>query len=130
MTTPIDLNAALASFDELWSPRVAAQVNDYDVRIAKVAGEHMWHTHDHTDEFFLVLDGELHIAIADGPQRAERVVVLPRNSLFVVPRGIAHKPSSESGASLLMFEPTGTLSVGDGGEPVPDHIDATTGHAL
>jgi mannose-6-phosphate isomerase-like protein (cupin superfamily) len=130
MTAPIDLTSALASFDALWSPRIAARINDYEVRIAKVAGEHMWHTHADTDEFFLVLDGELHIALADGPQAAERVVVLPRNSLFVVPRGVAHKPFSDTGASLLMFEPAGTSSVGDTTEPVPDHIDATTGHEL
>jgi hypothetical protein len=63
---PIDLAVALAGFDQLWSPRIVTRVNDYDVRIAKVAGEHVWHVHDHTDEFFLVLDGELRIALRDG----------------------------------------------------------------
>jgi mannose-6-phosphate isomerase-like protein (cupin superfamily) len=125
---PIDLTAALASFDALWSPRIVTSVNDYDVRIAKVAGEHVWHTHDTTDEFFLVLDGELTIAMRDGA--GERGVTLPKGSVFVVPRGVEHKPSAAEGASILMFEPTGTSTVGDRHDEVPDHVDATTGHRL
>jgi mannose-6-phosphate isomerase-like protein (cupin superfamily) len=121
---PIDLAAALASFEQLWSPRIVASVNDYDVRVAKVRGEHVWHTHDHTDEFFLVLAGTLVISLRD------RDVVLPQGSVFVVPRGVEHKPSSDDGASILMFEPTGTLTVGDSHDEVPDHVDATTGHRL
>ncbi|MCI4066652.1 cupin domain-containing protein [Micromonospora sp. R77] len=125
---PIDLAAALTRFDQLWSPRIVTRVNDYDVRIAKVAGEHVWHTHDHTDEFFLVLEGELRIALRDQP--AEREVVLPRGAVFVVPRGVAHRPSSAGGASILMFEPSGTSSVGDRHDDVPAQVDATTGHPL
>jgi mannose-6-phosphate isomerase-like protein (cupin superfamily) len=116
---------------------VGGRVNDYDVRIAKVAGEHVWHAHDDTDEFFLVLDGELTIALRGSPHPGtgatatrERHVVLPRGSVFVVPRGTDHKPSSTGGASILMFEPSGTLTVGDRHDPVPDHVDATTGHEL
>ncbi|GAA4566472.1 cupin domain-containing protein [Micromonospora coerulea] len=125
---PIDLSAALARFDQLWSPRIVTRVNDYDVRVAKVAGEHVWHAHDDTDEFFLVLDGELRIALRDGV--AEREVVLPRGAVYVVPRGVEHRPSAPGGASILMFEPSGTSSVGDRHDPVPDHVDATTGHRL
>ncbi|WP_199515291.1 cupin domain-containing protein [Nucisporomicrobium flavum] len=124
MTEPISLATALASFDELWSPRIVTSVNDYDVRVAKVHGEHVWHTHDHTDEFFLVLEGELRIALRD------REVVLAKGDVFTVPRGTEHKPSSVDGAAILMFEPTGTLTVGDRHEEVPGHVDATTGHAL
>ena len=124
MTEPISLTTALASFAELWSPRIVTRVNDYDIRVAKVRGEHIWHTHDHTDEFFLVLDGELTIALRD------RTVVLHRGDVFTVPRGTEHKPSSEGGASILMVEPTGTVTVGDQHEDVPDHVDATTGHIL
>ncbi|MEV0726692.1 cupin domain-containing protein [Micromonospora purpureochromogenes] len=127
---PIDLAVALAGFDQLWSPRIVTRVNDYDVRIAKVAGEHVWHVHDHTDEFFLVLDGELRIALRDGDGDAERTVVLPRGAVYVVPRGTPHRPSSVAGASILMFEPSGTSSVGDRHDEVPAHVDATTGHAL
>jgi mannose-6-phosphate isomerase-like protein (cupin superfamily) len=125
---PLDLKSALATFDALWSPRILTKVNDYDVRLAKVAGEHIWHAHDNTDEFFLVLDGELTISLRDG--EGERDVVLPQGSVFVVPRGVEHRPFSPEGASLLLFEPTGTLSVGDRHDDVPDHVDATVGHSL
>ncbi|GAA0596691.1 cupin domain-containing protein [Streptomyces crystallinus] len=125
---PLALARALASFDALWSPRIVTRVNDYDVRVAKVEGEHIWHVHDHTDEFFLVLDGELHIALRE--DGGERTVTLPTGSVFTVPRGTEHKPSAPSGASLLLFEPSGTLSVGDRHDEVPDHVDATTGHTL
>ncbi|MGP3926484.1 cupin domain-containing protein [Streptomyces sp. 8N616] len=132
LTEPIDLRAALATFDALWSPRIVTRVNDYDVRIAKVAGEHVWHVHADTDEFFLVIDGELDIALRDGGAEgaAERVVTPARGAVFVVPRGTEHKPSSAAGASILLFEPTGTPTVGDRHDPIPDHVDATTGHAL
>lgn len=127
---PISLQAALDRFDRLWSPRIVTQVNDYDVRIAKVGGEHIWHSHADTDEFFMVLEGELSIALRDAEGEDERVVVLPRGAVFVVPRGVEHKPFSPAGASLLMFEPTGTSTVGEQHDPVPGHIDATTGHRL
>ncbi|MEC4019949.1 cupin domain-containing protein [Streptomyces sp. H27-D2] len=135
---PLLLQTALATFADLWSPRIVTRVNDYDVRIAKVAGEHIWHAHENTDEFFLVLEGELDIALRDGEAdggptgagRGERVVTLPQGAVFVVPRGVEHRPASAAGASILLFEPTGTPSVGDRHEPVPDHIDVTIGRAL
>jgi mannose-6-phosphate isomerase-like protein (cupin superfamily) len=125
---PIALSAALASFTDLWSPRIVTAVNDYDVRVAKVEGEHVWHVHDHTDEFFLVLDGELHISLRETD--GERTVVLPKGSLFTVPRGTEHKPYAPVPSAILVIEPTGTLTVGDRHDDVPDHVDATTGHAL
>ncbi|QKW20952.1 cupin domain-containing protein [Kitasatospora sp. NA04385] len=125
---PISLAHALASFDALWSPRVVTRVNDYDVRIAKVGGEHVWHVHEDTDEFFLVLDGELRISLRE--TGGERAVRLPQGSVFTVPAGTWHRPSSASGAAILMFEPTGTSSVGDRHDEVPAQVDATTGHAL
>ncbi|GAA3929703.1 cupin domain-containing protein [Actinomadura viridis] len=125
---PISLDEALASFDALWSPRIVTNVNDYDVRVAKVEGEHVWHVHDDTDEFFLILDGELHISLRE--PSGERTVRLPRGSVFTVPRGTEHRPYAPGGASLLLFEPNGTPSVGDRHDEIPDHVDATTGHAL
>ncbi|WPO76087.1 MULTISPECIES: cupin domain-containing protein [unclassified Streptomyces] len=125
---PIALDQALASFDALWSPRIVTTVNDYDVRVAKVEGEHLWHVHDDTDEFFLVLGGELRIGLRE--PAGERTVTLPRGSVFTVPRGTEHKPSAPDGARILLFEPTGTSTVGDRHEDVPAHVDATTGHAL
>lgn len=127
-TEPVALSQALGSFDALWSPRIVTRVNDYDVRVAKVAGDHVWHVHDDTDEFFQVLEGELLIALRE--DGGERTVTLPRGSVFVVPRGVWHKPSSAQGAALLLFEPSGTLTVGDRHDEVPGHVDATTGHAL
>jgi mannose-6-phosphate isomerase-like protein (cupin superfamily) len=128
MTEPVNLTAALASFTEIYSPRIVARVNDYDVRIAHAEGDHVWHVHEHTDEFFLVLDGRFDVALRQGGD--ERTVELRAGDVFVVPRGTEHKPSSPGG-SILMFEPTGTVTTGDrhDGE-VPDNVDSTTGHEL
>ncbi|WP_369205501.1 cupin domain-containing protein [Streptomyces sp. PU-14G] len=125
---PITLAQALSSFDALWSPRIVTRVNDYDARVAKVKGDHVWHVHEDTDEFFLVLDGELRIALRE--DGGERTVTLPTGAVFTVPRGTEHKPSAPEGAAILLFEPTGTSSVGDRHDEVPAHVDATTGHAL
>lgn len=131
-STPISLDKALASFDALWSPRIVTRVNDYDVRVAKVEGEHLWHVHEDTDEFFLVLEGELQISLREpaGEPTGERTVVLPRGAVFTVPRGTEHKPYAPARAAILMFEPSGTSTVGDRHDEVPDHVDATTGHSL
>ena len=92
-SAPINLADALASFDDIYSPRIVGRVNDYDVKIAHAKGEHVWHVHDDTDEFFLVLDGQFDIAMRDA-QGAETTVVLRKGEIFVVPRGVEHKPSS------------------------------------
>ena len=127
--TPTNLSEALASFDEIYSPRIVARVNDYDVRIAHTRGEHIWHVHSDTDEFFLALDGQFDIALRDA-DGTERTVSLRRGDVFVVPKGIEHKPSSPGGA-IMMFEPTGTATTGDRHEgAIPDHVDSTTGHEL
>ena len=129
-TKPVNLSEALASFDEVYSPRVAARVNDYDVKIAKAKGEHVWHVHDATDEFFQVLDGQLDISLRDADGN-ETTVVLRQDDVFVVPRGLMHKPSSSPGCSVLMFEPSGTSGTGDQHEgEIPAHVDTTTGHEL
>ncbi|MGH8826329.1 MAG: cupin domain-containing protein [Jiangellaceae bacterium] len=127
-TEPLSLDAALASFDAIWSPRIVAQINDYDVRVAKVRGDFVWHVHEDTDEFFLVLDGTFDIALRE-PGHAECTVRLNRGDVFVVPRGAEHRPSS-SGASILMFERTGTSNTGDRHDDIPDYADSTTGHGL
>jgi mannose-6-phosphate isomerase-like protein (cupin superfamily) len=128
-TDPVNLTAALASFDEVYSPRIVARMNDYDVRIAHTEGEHVWHVHEDTDEFFLVLDGRFDVAIRDA-DGAERTVVLHKGDTFVVPKGTEHKPSSPGG-SILMFEPSGTSTTGDRHEgEIPGHVDSTTGHEL
>src|ERR1700751_3530985 len=92
---PVNLTEALASFDDIYSPRIVTRMNDYDVRIAHAKGEHLWHVHDDTDEFFLVLAGQFDIALREGG--AERVVSLRAGDVFVVPKGTEHKPSSPGG---------------------------------
>ena len=124
-----NLTNALASFDDIYSPRIVGRVNDYDVKIAHTKGEHVWHVHDDTDEFFLVLDGQFDIAMRDA-QGAETTVVLREGEIFVVPRGVEHKPSS-TGADILMFEPSGTVSTGDSHEgDIPANVDSTSGREI
>ena len=126
---PVNLTAALASFDDVYSPRIVARMNDYDVRIAHARGEHLWHAHADTDEFFLVLDGRFDIALRDA-DGTERTVELRQGDVFVVPKGTEHKPASPGG-SILMFEPSQTVTTGDWHEgEIPGHVDSTTGHEL
>ena len=124
---PVNLADALATFEDVYSPRIVAQVNDYAVKIAHVAGPHMWHSHEDSDEFFLVLDGHFEVAMRGADGTIEEVT-LHAGDTFVVPRGVEHKPSS-SGGSILMFEPSGTVSTGDAPD-IPTHLQSTTGHEL
>ena len=126
---PVNLKAALESFSDVYSPRIVARMNDYDVRIAHAEGEHVWHVHDDTDEFFLVLDGRFDIALRDA-DGGESTVVLQTGDVYVVPKGTEHKPSSPGG-SILMFAPAGPLTTGDrhDGE-IPANVDSTTGTPL
>ncbi len=128
VSPPVSLSQALASFSDIYSPRIVGRVNDYDVRIAHASGEHVWHVHEDTDEFFLVIDGTFDVSVReDGQERTEH---LRAGDIFVVPRGVEHKPSSAGGA-ILMFEPSGTLTTGDRHEgDIPSHVDSTTGHDL
>jgi mannose-6-phosphate isomerase-like protein (cupin superfamily) len=129
VSPPVNLTKALASFTDNYSPRIVARVNDYDVRVAHALGDHVWHVHDDTDEFFLVLDGRFDVSLRD-PDGGERTVQLRAGDTFVVPRGTEHRPSSPGG-SILMFEPTGTSSTGNHHEgEVPDHVDSTVGRDL
>jgi mannose-6-phosphate isomerase-like protein (cupin superfamily) len=129
MASKINLSEALASFDDNYSPRIVGRVNDYDLKVAHTKGSHVWHTHEHTDEFFLVIDGQFDITLRE-PDGTERSVELHAGDIFVVPKGMEHKPSSPGGA-ILMFEPSGTSTPGDRHDgPVPDYVDSTTGHEL
>ncbi len=102
-----NLDVLLARFAEHWSPKRIAQVNDYDVRIVKIQGEFTWHRHANTDEFFLVLDGQLTIQMRD------RNVVLGPRELFVVPRGVEHCPQADTETAVLLFEPSLVINTGD-----------------
>jgi len=105
----INLSAKLAHIGEHWSPKTVATVNDYDVRLAKVKGEFVRHTHADSDEFFLVLDGRLTIRLEDGE------VVLNPGEVYVVPRGAHHQPFAEVETSILLFEPSEIINTGDAG---------------
>jgi mannose-6-phosphate isomerase-like protein (cupin superfamily) len=125
----INLVKTLESFDDVYSPRIVARVNDYDVRVAHALGEHVWHRHPDTDEFFLVLGGRLDIGLRDDAGE-ESTVSLGPGEIFVVPKGVEHRPNASEGADILLFEPTGTSSTGDHEGELPGHVDSTTGHSL
>lgn len=127
---PIDLTAALATFTEHWQPRIIANFNDYDVRVAKVLGEYVWHQHDDTDELFMVISGELTIDLEAHGDADERTVVLAAGSVYVVPRGIRHRPRARSETVLFLLDPTGTRTTGDFEGELPDHLVSTTGVPL
>ena len=105
----VNLDLMLARFAECWSPKTIAQVNDYDVRIVKAQGEFTWHRHPDTDEFFLVIGGHLTIQMRD------RDVVLGPRELFVVPRGVEHRPRADTETTMLLFEPGSVVNTGDAG---------------
>ena len=128
-TRPVNIRTALAAFDEVYSPRILASVNDYHVRIAHTLGEHVWHAHEETDEFFLVLRGAFSVTVRD-PDGTERTVDLGEGDVFVVPKGVEHKPSS-SGGSILMFEPASTVTTGGlDARDVPANVTSGTGRPL
>lgn len=107
MTPAVDLSEVLATFDEPWSPRTVAVLNDYDVRVVKTRGEFTRHSHPDTDELFLVLSGHLTIRLDDHEVR------LGPGQLYVVPRGVQHQPVSSDGAEVVLIEPSSTVNTGD-----------------
>jgi mannose-6-phosphate isomerase-like protein (cupin superfamily) len=96
----------LDRFSDRWSPKIIAQMNDYQFKLVKIQGEFVWHAHDETDEVFIVLDGELTIHFRDGEVR------LRAGEMFVVPRGVEHKPSAVSECRMMLVEPAGTINTG------------------
>jgi len=109
----VDLEQKLASFDEIFAPRIVARLNENKVMVAKVQGEFVWHSHPDTDDFFLVLSGRLTIDLRD------RTVELGPGELFVVPRGVEHRPRAEEETHILLIEPEGTPNTGDSREREP-----------
>ena len=104
---PINIEQKLAKFSEQWSPKIIAQMNDYHFKIAKLQGEFIWHDHPETDEVFLVLKGQLEIQLGDGN------IVLSEGEMFVVPKGVEHKPIAQHECHIMLVEPAGTLNTGD-----------------
>ena len=108
MMDKVNLAEKLAGFSEQWSPKIVAALNDYDIMVVRVEGEFVWHEHEDTDDFFLVLDGELEIELRD------RTVTLGPGELFIVPKGVEHRPCARRGeVKLLLIEPKGTPNTGD-----------------
>jgi mannose-6-phosphate isomerase-like protein (cupin superfamily) len=107
VASAVNLAEKLASFDERWSPRIVGYYNDNKIDVVKVEGEFVWHSHPDTDDFFLVLQGRLTIQLRDGN------VELGPGELYVVPRGVEHRPKADEETHVLLIEPKGTPNVGD-----------------
>lgn len=108
---PINFQHKFSLFSEYWQPKVIAEMNDYQFKVVKLCGDFVWHDHKDTDETFMVLDGTLRIDFRDG------AVNLSKGEMFVVPKGVEHKPYAEQEVKLLLIEPKGVLNTGQkGGE--------------
>ena len=107
MSDGIDLAEKLSTFSEHWSPRTVTQFNNCDVMVVKVKGEFVWHKHDDTDDFFLVLKGVLDIQLRD------RTITLGPGQMYIVPKVVEHRPVAREEVHLLLIEPTGTPNTGD-----------------
>lgn len=105
--SPINFEDKLSRFDNHWSPRVIAEMNDYQFKLVKVQGEFVWHDHDETDEVFIVLEGTLDIEFRDGK------VTLESGEMFVVPRGVEHRPVAEKECKVMLVEPKGVVNTGE-----------------
>ena len=107
--TAINIAQKLTKFSDHWSPKIVAQMNDYHFKLAKFQGEFVWHSHAETDEVFIVTDGHMSIDFRDGS------VELNAGEMFVVPKGVEHKPVAEQECHVMLVEPAGTVNTGDTG---------------
>ena len=105
----INLQQKLTKFSDQWSPQIIAQMNDYHIKLVKLKGDFVWHSHEDTDEVFMVLDGEMSIDFRDGK------VDLKIGEMFVVPKRREHKPSAARECKVMLVEPAGTVNTGDAG---------------
>jgi mannose-6-phosphate isomerase-like protein (cupin superfamily) len=103
----INLEQKLSLFSEHWSPKIVGELNGQQVKLVKLKGEFVWHKHDHEDELFFVIKGNLKIEFRD------KTVSLKENEFIIVPRGVEHKPVSDEEVSIMLFEPASTLNTGD-----------------
>lgn len=105
--TKINFDQKLTLFEEQWSPKVIAEMNDYQFKLVRLQGEFVWHQHEDTDETFIVLEGELTIDLESGP------VVLSAGEMLVIPKGMRHRPHAVFEAKVLLVEPAGVVNTGD-----------------
>ena len=103
----INLKEKLSLFSEHWSPKVIAEMNDYQFKLVKLQGDFVWHSHAETDEVFIVIEGAMKIELSDG------TVELSEGEMFVVPKGVAHKPYAEEACKVMLVEPRGVVNTGD-----------------
>ena len=103
----VNLQEKLTKFSDYWSPKIVAQMNDYHFKLAKVQGEFVWHDHPETDEVFLVIQGKLDLHFRDG------MISLNEGDLYVVPKGVEHKPAAGVECHILLIEPAGTVNTGE-----------------
>ena len=103
----INIADKFASFSEHWQPHIIGELNGQEVKLAKLQGEFVWHHHEHEDEMFLVVHGAITIQLRD------RNVRLSAGELFIVPRGVEHRPVAAKEAHIMLFEPAGTLNTGN-----------------
>jgi mannose-6-phosphate isomerase-like protein (cupin superfamily) len=107
MSDPINIDAKFAAFADHWSPKRIARLNDYDVRLAKLQGAFVWHSHADTDEMFLVWRGRMRIELRDG------AIDLGPGEMYVVPRGVEHRPVADEECLVLLLEPSDVVNTGD-----------------
>ncbi len=103
----VNLGEKLSKFSEQWTPKVIAEMNDYQFKLVKIEGEFVWHEHLDTDEAFIVIEGSMRIDFADGSS-----VELDEGEMYVVPRGVRHRPCAESECKVMLVEPKGVVNTG------------------
>ncbi|MGB0899330.1 MAG: cupin domain-containing protein [Psychrobium sp.] len=107
MSQAINLKEKLTKFSSHWTPKVIAEMNDYQFKLAKIKDEFVWHKHDDTDEVFIVIKGEMVIELRDGK------IELSEGEMFVVPKGVEHKPIAEQECHIMLVEPRGVINTGE-----------------
>ena len=105
----INLKEKLSLFSDHWSPKVIAEINDYQFKLVKIKGDFVWHNHADTDEAFIVIEGSMRIEFQDG------TVELSEGEMYVVPKGVRHKPCADSECKVMLVEPRGVVNTGEAG---------------
>ncbi|DAC50884.1 MAG TPA: cupin domain-containing protein [Candidatus Thalassarchaeaceae archaeon] len=103
----INLKEKLSMFSEHWSPKIVAEMNDYHIKLVKIKGDFVWHNHEDTDEVFIVIEGKMKIEFE------EKIVELNEGEMYVVPKGVNHKPFAESECKIMIIEPSGVVNTGN-----------------
>ena len=109
LSKKINFKNKYSKFTKYWSPRIIAEMNDYQFKLAKIKGEFIWHDHKHTDETFIVIEGEMSLKFRNYE------VKLSKGEMYVVPKGVEHKPCAENECKILVIEPKGVINTGDSG---------------